>query len=155
MIREIVLADIGGLNCLASSVYLAHPEEKILYHLYDDRGLDVVAQQKGILSPLYETFNESILDNDREAIDHIFRNKQDTFELSNLLEFLNKLEDKNIYYQLNKIREEAIMVEVVVSGQRWEVEFLEDGTVYVEKFISDKNFYDESEFDVLFREFSD
>lgn len=89
------------------------------------------------------------------AIDKIFKNKQETFELGNLLVFLNKLEDKNIYYKLNKIRNEAIMIEVVVPGQRWEVEFLGDGTIDVEKFISDKGYYDESELDVLFREFSD
>lgn len=155
IIREIILADIGGLNCLASAVYLLHPNESILYHLYDDRGLDVVAKDKRMLYPLYETFNDWILDYDRETIDHIFKNEHDTFELSNLLEFLNKLEERNIYYQLNKIREETIMVEVAVPGQRWEVEFLDDGTVEVEKFISDKDFYDESELDALFKEFSD
>lgn len=155
IIHEIILADIGGLSCLASAVYLLHPEEKILYHLYDDRGLDLVAKDKNKLYPLYERFNSWILDYDRETIDHIFKNEHDTFELSNLLEFLNKLEGKNIYYQLNKIRDEAIMVEVVVPGQRWEVEFLDDGTVDVEKFISDKDFYDESELDVLFKQFND
>ena len=155
IIREIILADIGGLNCLVSAVYLLHPNENVLYHLYDDRGLDLVAKDKRMLYPLYERFNDWILDYDREIIDHIFKNEHDTFELSNLLEFLNKLEEKNIYYQLNKIREEAIMVEVVVPGQRWEIEFLDDGTVDVEKFISDKDFYDESELDGLFREFKD
>lgn len=155
VIDEIILADIGGLNCLASSVYLVHPEEKILYHLYDDRGLDLVAKDKSKLYPLYERFNEWILDDDRETIDHTFKKGHDTFELSNLLRFLNKLDGTNIYYQLNKIRDEAIMVEVVVPGQRWEVEFLEDGTVDVEKFISDKAFYDEGELDHLFKEFSD
>src|SRR5699024_4711625 len=123
--REIILADIGGL--------------------------DVVAQDKRMLHPLYETFNDWILDYDRETIDHIFKNEHDTFELSNLLAILNKLEEKNIYYQLNKIRDEAIMVEVVVPGKRWEVEFLDDGTVDVEKFISDKDFYDESDLDLLFK----
>jgi len=59
------------------------------------------------------------------------------------------------FTQLNKIRDEAIMVEVVVPGQRWEVEFLVDGTIDVEKFISDKGYYDKSELEVLFREFSD
>lgn len=155
IIREIILADIGGLNCLVSAVYLLHPNENVLYHLYDDRGLDLVAKDKRMLYPLYERFNDWILDYDREIIDHIFKNEHDTFELSNLLEFLNKLEEKNIYYQLNKIREEAIMVEVVVPGQRWEIEFLDDGTVGVEKFISDKDFYDESELNGLFREFRD
>ena len=47
------------------------------------------------------------------------------------------------------------MVEVVVPGQRWEIEFLDDGTVDVEKFISDKDFYEESDLDGLFREFKD
>lgn len=155
IIREIILADLGGLNCLASAVFLVHPNEKVLYYLYDDRGLDVVAKEQKKLYSLYETFNDWILNDDREAIDHIFKSELDTFELSNLLDFLNKLEEKNIYYQLNKIRDEAIMVEVVVPGQRWEVEFLNDGTVDVEKFISDKNFYDESELDLLFKGFSD
>src|SRR5699024_5161498 len=100
-------------------------------------------------------FNDWILDYDREVIDHMFKNESDTFELGVLLDFLNKLEEKKIYYQLNKIREEAILVEVAVPGQRWEVEFLDDGTVEVDKFISDKDFYDESELDLLFKEFSD
>ena len=155
IIREIILADIGGINCLASAVYLLHPNEKILYHLYDDRGLDVVAKDQRKLYPLYETFNAWILDYDREQIDKTFKNKQETLELGNLLSFLNKLEDKNIYYKLNKIRKEAIMIEIVVPGQRWEVEFLVDGTIDVEKFISDEGYYDESELNVLFREFRD
>lgn len=155
LIHEIILADIGGLNSLASSVYLLHPNEKILYHLYDDRGLDVVAKDYEKLFSLYETFNDWILDYDRESINKIFKSKQKSFEHNNLFSFLNKLEEHNIYYQLNKIRSEAIMVEVVVPGQRWEVEFLGDGTIDVEKFISDKAYYDESEFDVLFKEFTD
>lgn len=155
IIREIILADIGGLNCLTSAVYLLNPDEKILIHLYDDRGLDVVAKDKEKLYPLYEIFYDWILDYERESIDKIFKNKQETFELKNLFSFLNKLEGKNIYYQLNKMRDDAIMIEVVVPGQRWEVEFLDDGTVDVEKFISDQDFYDESDLDVLFKEFCD
>src|SRR5699024_3600191 len=115
----------------------------MLYHLYDDRGLDLVAKDKNKLYPLYETFNDWILDYDREAIGRIFKDEPDVFKLGNLLEFLNKLEGKGIYYQLNKIRKEAILVEIAVPGQRWEVEFLDDGTVDVEKFISDIDFYDE------------
>ena len=34
------------------------------------------------------------------------------------------------------------MVEVVVPGERWEVEFLQDGTVDVEVFKSDGDFRD-------------
>ena len=76
-------------------------------------------------------------------------------ELKELISFLNKLEENNIFYKLNKIRNEAIMVEVAVPGQRWEIEFLENGTVDIEKFISDKDMYDAGELETLFKEFSD
>lgn len=35
------------------------------------------------------------------------------------------------------------MVEIVVPGQRWVIEFMDDGTVEIEKF------YDEKEWEVL------
>lgn len=47
------------------------------------------------------------------------------------------------------------MVEVAVPGQRWEIEFSEDDTVNIEKFISDKNMYDANELETLFKNFSD
>ena len=71
-----------------------------------------------------------------------------------LLEFLNKLEKCNICYRLNKIRE-SILVEITVPGERWEVEFFEDGKVEIEKFISDGQIKDESEIALLFKNFSD
>jgi hypothetical protein len=49
--------------------------------------------------------------------------------LKDLINFLNKLEVNNIFYKLNKVRNDAIMVEIAVPGQRWEVEFMADGTV--------------------------
>lgn len=42
-----------------------------------------------------------------------------------LIDFLEKLEEKKIYYRLNIIRD-SIMVEIAVPGQRWEVEFFAD-----------------------------
>jgi hypothetical protein len=55
---------------------------------------------------------------------------------SRLLSFLSTLEDKKIAYSLNHVRDDAVMVEVAVPGERWEVEFLSDGTVDVERFVS-------------------
>lgn len=75
--------------------------------------------------------------------------------LKEFIQFLNKLEESNIFYKLNKVRNEAIMVEIAVPGQRWEVEFMEDGTVEIEKFISDGDFYDVKEIETLFNDFSD
>ncbi|OCS93462.1 hypothetical protein [Caryophanon latum] len=69
--------------------------------------------------------------------------------------FLNKLDDVGIFYTLTKVRPEAVMVAVVVPGQRWEIEFLDDGTVDIEKFISDPHMYDARELHTLFEEFSE
>ena len=81
--------------------------------------------------------------------------------MQELLRFLNMLEEKKIYYQLNKVRDEAIMVEIAVPGQHWEVEFMEDGSIEIEKFISPgkifacKDINNSKEIDDLFRDFSD
>ena len=56
-------------------------------------------------------------------------------ELKEFISFLNKLEENSIFFKLNKVRNEAIMVEVAVPGQWWEIEVLEDDTVDIEKFV--------------------
>lgn len=74
--------------------------------------------------------------------------------MNNLIDFLDKLEERKIYYRLNKIRD-SILVEIAVPGQRWEVEFFPDGDIQVEKFISDGEIKGKTELDVLFKDFSD
>ncbi|WP_410982893.1 hypothetical protein [Bacillus cereus] len=76
-------------------------------------------------------------------------------KLKEFIHFLNRLEDNHIFYKLSKVRRESIMVEVAVPGQRWEIEFMEDGTVEIEKFIADGDFYEGKEIDFLFADFSD
>jgi len=53
-----------------------------------------------------------------------------------LTSFLKQLEQAHIQYTLASHRDDAIMVLVAVPGERWEVEFLDDGSVEVERFIS-------------------
>ena len=72
-----------------------------------------------------------------------------------LTRFLRKLEDKGIIYKLETVRDDYIMVEVAVPGQRWEVEFSPDGDVVVERFKSFEDVGDEGLLDHLFEEFSD
>ena len=74
--------------------------------------------------------------------------------MKRLIDFLEKLESKKIYYRLNKIRD-SIMVEITVPGQRWEVEFFSDDEIQIEKFISNGTIFDESEIESLFNNFSD
>ena len=51
-----------------------------------------------------------------------------------LLDFLRRLSDARIPYTLRHSRDDAVMVEVAVPGERWEIDFLEDGDVDVEVF---------------------
>lgn len=71
-----------------------------------------------------------------------------------LLNFLETLEERKIYYKLNKVRE-SIMVEIAVPGQRWEVEFFPNGEVQIEKFISNGKFFGVSEIEALFDGFTE
>jgi hypothetical protein len=57
--------------------------------------------------------------------------------LQGMLDFLHALEQRKIFYRLSRIRPEALMVEVAVPGERWEVEFFADGSVETERFVSE------------------
>ena len=53
-------------------VFFVNATKKVVYHLYDDRGCDVIASNKETIRPLYEEHNEWILDYDRQKIDDLF-----------------------------------------------------------------------------------
>ena len=74
--------------------------------------------------------------------------------MDNLINFLNKLEESKIYYNLSKIRN-GILISVAVPGERWEIEFMDNGEVECEKFISNGEIYDAYMLDELFKSFSD
>jgi hypothetical protein len=79
--------------------------------------------------------------------------KQDNF--TRLTAFLQSLERGKIHYMLQSCRDEAIMVLVTVPGERWEVEFLADGSVEVERFINDGEIYGEDTLGELFAKYTD
>ena len=60
LLREIILGDIGGWNGFVSSVYLAGPGP-FLYHLYDDRGLDVLGGIS-VLGQLEVLLDKNVMD---------------------------------------------------------------------------------------------
>jgi hypothetical protein len=61
-----------------------------------------------------------------------------------LFSFLQDLRQAKIHYRLSDPRDDAIMVEATVPGERWEIEFAEDGAVEVEVFRSDGQIRDAS-----------
>lgn len=42
-----------------------------------------------------------------------------------------------------------------MPGQRWEIEYMSNGTVEIEKFISDGTLFNKNEIEALFYDFSD
>lgn len=56
--------------------------------------------------------------------------------MEKLLDFIYKLQQKKYAYRLDCVRD-AIMVEVYIPGEHWEVEFFADGNVEVEVFRSE------------------
>jgi len=67
-----------------------------------------------------------------------------------LTAFLTDLEGRQVSYTLSHNREEAIMVNVAAPGERWEIEFLADGSIEVERFISNGEVYSEEILNDLF-----
>jgi hypothetical protein len=65
---------------------------------------------------------------------HMAASKIDAFQ--RLLDLLERLEGSRLHYSLGHFRDDSISVEVVVPGERWEVEFFADGSVEVEIFSS-------------------
>ncbi|MEH2229911.1 MAG: hypothetical protein V7K71_09725 [Nostoc sp.] len=72
-----------------------------------------------------------------------------------LVTFLNQLEQEKISYTLAHHRDETIMVNVAVAGERWEVEFFNDGSVEVERFVSSGEINGEEVFSELFAMYSE
>jgi hypothetical protein len=72
-----------------------------------------------------------------------------------LVGFLSQLEQQNIHYTLAHHRDEAVMVLVAIPGERWEIEFFNDGSVEVERFISRGNLASEEVFSELFAAYAE
>ena len=75
--------------------------------------------------------------------------------ITSVYNFINELRERKIYFELGNVRESAIMCKVDVPGQRWEIEFFENGDVEIEIFKSDGNIYDKEMIQQLYKEFSD
>ena len=57
----------------AKEVYFVNIDKKLIFNMYDDRGLDIIATDKETIRPIYIKHNDWILDYDREQIDKQFK----------------------------------------------------------------------------------
>jgi hypothetical protein len=75
-----------------------------------------------------------------------------------LLALLKQLKEAKIWYTHRQSRDDAIMIEVNVPGQRWEIEFVDyddEVQIEIERFVSNGHIDDESALVELFANFSD
>ncbi len=59
-------------NGVCPSIHFYDPGRKIIFHPYDDRGADLIAQNKDAIQNYYHQFNDWILAYDRERIATVF-----------------------------------------------------------------------------------
>jgi hypothetical protein len=71
-------------------------------------------------------------------------------QFSRLLAFLERLDQAKIPYSMRHSRDDAIMVVAYAPGEYWEIDFLEDGNIEVERYRSNGHIDDESVLDHLF-----
>ncbi len=71
------------------------------------------------------------------------------------INFLDRLGAARIPYWIKHSRDDAVMIVAFAPGQYWEIEFLEDGSIDVERFRSTGHIDDESVLDELFALWAD
>jgi Domain of unknown function (DUF3885) len=57
-------------------VYFVAPRKGLLFYMYDDRGLDMIATDRSVLVPLYRGFDRWLLDHDRARMRETFGDAQ-------------------------------------------------------------------------------
>ena len=61
----------------ADYIYFINRTRNIVLHMYDDRGMDLIAPKAGDLQPIYDAYKGWILDYDRARIEQIFEPQSD------------------------------------------------------------------------------
>jgi hypothetical protein len=77
MFQAIANREQDGVPKISSGVFVIDPSSKVIMHMYDDRGLDIIAAELNTLRPLFESFGDWILENQRHRIAFRFRTAPD------------------------------------------------------------------------------
>ncbi len=72
LIKAICNHDVGIKPRIYHRVFFININKKTIFHIYDDRGCDVIASSREELMRIFEGFNDWILDYDRERINRVF-----------------------------------------------------------------------------------
>jgi hypothetical protein len=70
--RQPSLDQYGFLG--SKEIYFINLDRRIIFHMYDDRGLDIIASDREAIKPLYSKYSDWILESNRNEIDESFNN---------------------------------------------------------------------------------
>ena len=73
-----------------------------------------------------------------------------TNQFNKLIALFERLDAARIPYTIEHSREDAIMILAVAPGEYWEIEFLKDGEIDIERYRSNGKIQDESVLQELF-----
>lgn len=68
LLKEIIKADHGGFHYLSASLIFLSSKEKVLYHCYDDRGVDIAVVDDDKRRQLFTDCHDLLFDYDMEEI---------------------------------------------------------------------------------------
>jgi len=72
LLKALCNQDLGLKPSIYHRVYFININKKTIFHVYDDRGCDLLATSPETIRDMYEIFNEWILDYDKPEIDKVF-----------------------------------------------------------------------------------
>ncbi|MGQ7448470.1 DUF3885 domain-containing protein [Streptococcus suis] len=73
LLWEIIKADHGGFNYLSSSVLFLSSQDNIIYHCYDDRGVDIAVLDDDKRRQLFTDCHDLLFDYDMEEMERRMR----------------------------------------------------------------------------------
>lgn len=73
MLKAICNQDMGIKPSIFHDVYFINVNKDTIFHVYDDRGCDLLATSPDIIRDIYEEYNDWILNYDRDKIDKVFK----------------------------------------------------------------------------------
>ncbi|MGQ7479300.1 DUF3885 domain-containing protein [Streptococcus suis] len=73
LLWEIIKADHGGFNYLSSSVLFLSSKDKVIYHCYDDRGVDIAVVDDDKRRQLFTDCQDLLFDYDMEEMERRMR----------------------------------------------------------------------------------
>ncbi len=73
MLKAICNQDMGLKPSIFHDVYFINVSKDTIFHVYDDRGCDLLATSPDTIRDIYEEYNDWILNYDRDKIDKVFK----------------------------------------------------------------------------------